>query len=48
MGRECSMHRRDEKFIQNLVRKCEGKRSYGRPMYCWKDNIKNGYDGIRE
>jgi len=33
------MYRRNEEFIQILVRKPEGKRPCGRPRHKWEDNI---------
>jgi hypothetical protein len=33
------MHGRDEKLLQNFVRKLEEKRQIGRPTHRWKDNI---------
>jgi hypothetical protein len=35
-----SMHRRDEKCIQNFCQKSEGKRPLRRPRCRWEDNIK--------
>jgi len=40
MGRACSTHGRDEKCIQILVGKPDGKRSFRRPRCGWKDNIR--------
>jgi hypothetical protein len=34
------MYGRQEKCIQVLVRRPEGKRQLGKPKYKWKDNIK--------
>jgi hypothetical protein len=34
------MHGRDEKGVQTLVGKPEGKRPFGRPMHIWEDNIR--------
>jgi hypothetical protein len=39
-GGACSTHGGDEKCIQNLVGKHEGKSPLGRPGYRWEDNIK--------
>jgi hypothetical protein len=39
VGRACSMHG-DEKSVQSLVQKHEGKRPVGRRSSSWKDNIK--------
>jgi hypothetical protein len=36
MGGARSTHGRDEKCIQNLGRKPEGKRPLGRPRHRWK------------
>jgi hypothetical protein len=33
-----STYGRNEKCIQNLVRKPEGKRQIGRPKHTWEDN----------
>jgi len=40
MGNTCSIHERDEKCIQHLVRKAEGKRPHRRPSYRGEDSIK--------
>jgi hypothetical protein len=40
MGREYSMHGRDEKFVQFFYQKSGGKRLCGRPRCRWKDNIR--------
>jgi hypothetical protein len=40
MGGACSTHVRDEKCIQNYVRKPEGKRPLGSHMCRYKDNIR--------
>jgi transposase len=42
---------RDEKFIQNMVRKFERKRPLGRRGHIWEDNIKTdlrkiGWEGV--
>jgi hypothetical protein len=39
MGAVCSTNERDEKCIQNLVGKPEGKRPFGRPRHRWEVNI---------
>jgi hypothetical protein len=40
MGRTCSAYGGEERCIQGLVRKPEGKRPLGRPRSRWQDNIK--------
>jgi hypothetical protein len=40
MGRTCSIYGRDEKLMQFLVGKPEGKRLLGRPRHRWEDNIR--------
>jgi hypothetical protein len=40
MGRECSMHGRDEKCIHNFGQKVEGKRPVRRPRCILKDNFR--------
>jgi len=40
MGGARSTHGRDEKCIQNLGRKPEGKRPLGRPRHSWQYNIR--------
>jgi hypothetical protein len=40
MGREYDTYEGEERCIQVLVRKTEGKRSVGRPSRRWEDNIK--------
>jgi hypothetical protein len=40
MGGVWSTHGSDEKYIQDLVRKPESKRPFGRPGRRWEDNIK--------
>jgi hypothetical protein len=40
VGGTCSTHGRDEKCIQYLGWKTEGKRLLGRPKRRWKDNIR--------
>jgi hypothetical protein len=44
--RTCGTHPRDEIYLQNLVRKPEGKRPVGRPRCRWEDNIKMGVGDI--
>jgi hypothetical protein len=38
MGRGCSTYRGEERFVQGLVGKPEGKRWLARPKYRWEDN----------
>jgi len=40
MGGECSTYRGEERRIQVLMGKPEGKRPLGRPRLRWEDNIK--------
>jgi hypothetical protein len=40
MGRVCNTYGGDERCIQFLVGKYEGKRPLGRPRSRWEDNIK--------
>jgi len=40
MGQTCTMHGRDEKFIQNFGWETEGKRQLRRPKHRCEDNIK--------
>jgi hypothetical protein len=40
MGGACSTYGGEEKLIQGLVGKPEGKRQLGRPRRKWEDNIK--------
>ena len=40
MGRACSPYGGEERRIQSLVGKREGKRPPGRPSRRWEDNIK--------
>jgi hypothetical protein len=40
MGGACSAHERDEKCMQILIGKSEGKRPLGRPRRRWEDNTK--------
>jgi hypothetical protein len=40
MGRACSTYGKENKCIQGLVGKPEGKRPLGRPRRRWEDNIK--------
>jgi hypothetical protein len=40
MGWACGTHGRDEKCIQILIGKSEGKRPLGRPKRRWEDNIR--------
>jgi len=40
MGGACSVHGRDEKHVQILVRKPEWKRPHIKLMHRWKDNIR--------
>jgi hypothetical protein len=39
VGRACSLYRGEERCIQGLVGKPEGKRPLGRPKHSWEDNI---------
>jgi hypothetical protein len=41
----CSMHVREEKWIQHLVGKPERKTTLGRPRYRWEYNITMGLQG---
>jgi hypothetical protein len=38
-GREREREQRDEKYMQKLARKPEGRRPFGRRGHRWKDNI---------
>jgi len=40
MGGECSTHGSDDKCMQKLIRKHEGKRSLRRTRRRWEDNIR--------
>ena len=40
MGEACSAYGGEERRIQGLVGKPEGKRRLGRPRHRWEDNIK--------
>jgi hypothetical protein len=40
MGGACSMYGVEERCVQGLVGKPEGKRPLGRPRRRWEDNIK--------
>jgi len=40
MGGECSAYGGEERLIQDLVVKLEGKRRLERPRSRWEDNIK--------
>jgi hypothetical protein len=45
------MHRRDEKYVQNLGPKPEGKRPLGITRHRWEDNIRTdvrgtGWEGV--
>ena len=40
MGGVCSVYGREERCIQGLVGKHQGKRQFGRPRLKWVDNIK--------
>ena len=40
LGGACSTYGGEDRFIQGLVEKPEGKRSFGRSKRRWEDNIK--------
>jgi len=40
MDGACSMYGGEERHVQGLVGKPEGKRPLGRPRHRWEDNIK--------
>jgi hypothetical protein len=40
MGLACGTYGRQERCIQGLVGRSEGKRPFGRPRHRWEDNIK--------
>jgi hypothetical protein len=40
MGGACITYGGQERYIQGLVGKTEGKRSLGRPKLRWEDNIR--------
>jgi len=40
MGGGCSTHERDDKCVQDFVRKPDGKRPLGRHRRSWEDNIR--------
>ena len=40
MGGACGAYGREERHIQGLVGKPEGKRPFGKPRRRWEDNIK--------
>jgi hypothetical protein len=44
----CSSHGGDEKYIQSLIGKPEGKRPLGRRRYGWEDNVEReiGLEGV--
>jgi hypothetical protein len=42
------MHGGEEKCIQDLVQKAEGKRPHGRPMHKWEGNIKLDFNRMGE
>jgi hypothetical protein len=51
MGGTCSTHERDEKLIQTLIGKPEGKIPHGRPRHKWEANIRTdlreiGWEGV--
>jgi hypothetical protein len=39
MGGTCDTHRREERFMEGLVGKHEGKRKIGRPRRRWEGNV---------
>jgi hypothetical protein len=43
----CSTHGRENKCIQCLIGKVEGKRPVGRPRRRWYDNIRTDFREIR-
>jgi hypothetical protein len=46
MGGSCSTYGGEERCIQGLVRKPEGKRPLGRPRRRWEDNMKMDHQGV--
>ena len=46
MGRTCSTCEEDERHIQGLAGKTEGKKPLGRPMGRWEDIIKMYLQGV--
>jgi len=40
MGGACSTYAREERFVQGLVGKLEGKRPLGRPRHIWENYVK--------
>jgi hypothetical protein len=47
MGRECSTHGEDVKYIQNSVRNPERRRSFERPKHRWEGNFEMDLKGNR-
>ena len=43
MGRACNTYGREERYIQGLVGKIEGRRAFRRPRCRWEDNIKMSF-----
>ena len=47
MGRARSAYGGEERHMQGLVRKPEGKRPLGRPRHRWEENIKMDLQEVR-
>ena len=47
MGGACSAYGGEERRIQGLVGKPEGKRPLGRPRHRWENNIKMDHQEVR-
>jgi hypothetical protein len=46
MGRACGTCGRQDRCVQGLVERSEGKRPLGRPKSRWEDNIKIDLQGM--
>jgi hypothetical protein len=46
MGRACSTYGGEERSIEVLVRKLEGKSPYGRPRRRWEDGIEMNHQEV--
>jgi hypothetical protein len=40
VGGTCGTHEREDRCLQVLIERPEGKRPLGRPKFTWEDNIK--------
>jgi hypothetical protein len=46
LGRTCSSHGRNDKYIRWFVRKLEGRDHFEDPSVAWKNNIKMNLKGM--